>query len=115
MRISQTDPRANYRAHQEEIDTAIRRVLEAGRYILGPEVTAFETEFAAYLGAAHAVGGASGTDALTLALRACGVGPGDLAATVSHTAVATVAAVELAGGAAALVDIDPATFTIDCN
>jgi dTDP-4-amino-4,6-dideoxygalactose transaminase len=119
--IPQTDPRANYLAHKTEIDAAIEQVLLAGRYILGEPVTAFEREFAAYLGAGHAMPGiaghtiaaGSGTDALHLALRACGIGPGDRVFTVSHTAVATVAAIELAGAQPVLVDIDPATFTMD--
>jgi dTDP-4-amino-4,6-dideoxygalactose transaminase len=107
------DPRANYLAHREEIDSAIRRVLEGGRYILGPEVAAFEQEFAEYVGVRHAVGVGSGTEALHLALRACGIGPGDTVATVSHTAVATVAAIELAGATPLLVDIEPRTYTLD--
>lgn len=115
MLIPQSDPRANYHAHKSEIDSCVGAVLESGSYILGCEVAAFEREFAAFLGVAHAVGVASGTDALHLALRACRVGPGDAVLTVSHTAVATVAAVELAGATPVLVDIDPATFTIDCN
>jgi dTDP-4-amino-4,6-dideoxygalactose transaminase len=113
--IPQTDPRANYLAHKSEIDAAIAAVLAGGRYILGEQVTAFEREFAAYLGAGHAIGVGSGTDALHLALRACGVGPGDRVFTVSHTAVATVAAIELTGAAPILVDITPATFTMDPN
>lgn len=113
--IPPSDPHANYCAHRAEIDAAIAAVLERGSYILGPEVAAFEREFAAYLGASHAIGVASGTDALHVALRACGLGPGDGVVTVSHTAVATVAAIELAGATPILVDIDPATFTIDCN
>src|SRR5438128_8593964 len=113
MVIPQSDPRANYRTHKSEIDDAIGAVLESGSYILGREVAEFEREFAAYLGVAHAVGVASGTDALHLALRACRVGPGDAVMTVSHTAVATVAAIELAGVTPVLVDIDPATFTMD--
>jgi dTDP-4-amino-4,6-dideoxygalactose transaminase len=115
MKIAPADPHANYLAHRGEIDTAIARVLNAGRYILGPEVESFEREFAAYLGVAHVVGVANGTDALAIALRACGIGPGDQIATVSHTAVATVAAIELMGAIPVLVDIDPATFTIDCD
>lgn len=107
------DPGANYLAHKVEIDEAVRRVLDGGRYVLGPEVAAFEREFARYLGARHAVGVASGTDALHVALRACGVGAGDAVLTVSHTAVATVAAVEMAGAAPVLVDIDPASYTMD--
>ena len=107
------DPKANYLAHKEEIEQAIHRVLESGWYILGEEVTAFEQEFARYLGVYYAVGVASGTDALHLALRTCGIGSGDTVITVSHTAVATVAAIELAGATPVLVDIDPTTFTME--
>jgi dTDP-4-amino-4,6-dideoxygalactose transaminase len=113
--IVPADPKANYRAHQEEIDRAVRRVLEGGWYILGQEVSDFEEEFARYLGVRHAVGVGSGTEALHLALRVCGIGPGDAVLTVSHTAVATVAAIELAGATPVLVDIDPAAFTLDPN
>jgi dTDP-4-amino-4,6-dideoxygalactose transaminase len=113
--IPTADPRAGYLAHREEIDTAVRRVLEGGWYILGQEVASFEEEFARYLGVGHAVGVGSGTEALHLALRVLGVGLGDAVATVSHTAVATVAAIELAGATPVLVDIDPATFTLDPN
>jgi len=111
--ILQTDPKAAYLEHREEIDEAVQRVLGSGWYIHGREVRAFEEEFATYLGVKHAVAVASGTDALELALRACGIGPGDLVATVSHTAVATVAAVELAGATPFLVDVDPRTLTLD--
>ena len=107
------DPKANYLAHKDEIDQAIDRVLDSGCYILGQEVAAFEQEFARHLRVRHAVGVGSGTDALYLALRACGIGPGDAVITVSHTAIATVAAIELAGATPVLVDIDPSTFTID--
>jgi dTDP-4-amino-4,6-dideoxygalactose transaminase len=106
-------PGALYAAHKSEIDRAIQRVLDSGRYILGQEVEAFEREFAAYIGVRHAVGTGSGTDALHLALRACGIGPGDAVITVSHTAVATVAAIEMCGAAPVLVDIDPRSLTID--
>ena len=101
------DPRAAYEASAAEINAAVQRVLAGGRYILGPEVEAFEREFAAWLGAGFAVGVASGTDALELALRAAGVRPGDRVATVANTATATVAAIELAGAKAVLVEIDP--------
>ena len=111
--ILQADPRANYLAHKPEIDEAISRVLESGRYILGRETEAFEKEFAAYLGAAYAVGVGNGTDALEIALRACGVGAGDGVITVSHTAVATVAAIECVGASPILVDINPVTFTME--
>ena len=107
------DPGAAYRALQPEIDAAVARVLESGWYILGQEVAGFEAEYAAALGVGHAVGVGNGTDALILALRALGIGPGDRVATVSHTAVATVAAVELVGAEAVLVDIDPVSCTMD--
>ena len=114
-RIPQSNPKANYLAHQGEIDAAVARVLDSGWYILGREVQAFEQEFAAYLGVEHAIGVASGTDALVLALRGGGVSPGDGVLTVSHSAVANVAAIELAGALPILVDIDPVSYTIDCE
>jgi dTDP-4-amino-4,6-dideoxygalactose transaminase len=110
-----TDPKANYLAHKQEIDQAIHCVLDSGWYILGQEVAAFEQEFADYLGVSQAVGVGNGTDALEIALRACGVGVGDAVITVSHTVVATVAAIELVGAMPVLVDIDPITFTLDPN
>jgi len=106
-------PIAEYRAYKDEIDAAIQRVLESGCYILGEEVAAFENEFAVAIGVAHAVSVANGTDALVLAMRALGIGAGDTVITVSHTAVATVAAVELAGAKPLLVDIARATSTLD--
>jgi dTDP-4-amino-4,6-dideoxygalactose transaminase len=98
-----------------ELEAAARRVLQSGWYVLGPELEAFEAEFAAWHGVAHAVGVANGTDAVELALRALGVGRGDEVITVSHTAVATVCAVERAGATPVLVDVDEATFTIDAR
>jgi dTDP-4-amino-4,6-dideoxygalactose transaminase len=110
--IPQTDPRAGYLVRRRAIDAAIARVLEGGLYILGREVETFETVFAAFVGAAHAIGVGSGTDAIELALRACGIGRGDLVFTVSHTAVATVAAIERAGATAVLIDVEPGTYTM---
>ncbi|MBI3825232.1 MAG: DegT/DnrJ/EryC1/StrS family aminotransferase [Candidatus Rokubacteria bacterium] len=111
--ILQKDPRASYLAHRAEIDAAIRGVLEGGRYILGEQVAAFERELAAFVGVAEGVGVASGTDALELSLRALGIGAGDAVFTVSHTAVATAAAIERSGAVPVLVDIDEATLTMD--
>jgi dTDP-4-amino-4,6-dideoxygalactose transaminase len=111
--IPQANPGAGYRALKPQIDAAVARVLASGWYVLGEEGRAFEAEFAAWLGIGHAVGCANGTDALALALRGLGVGPGAAVATVSHTAVATVAAIEMAGAVPVLVDIDPAHFTMD--
>lgn len=112
-RIPQVDPRAGYLERRTAIDAAIARVLHSGNYMLGDEVHAFESAFARHVGVAHAVGVANGTDAIALALRALGVRPGDRVATVSHTAVATVAAVAMAGAEPVLVDIDPVRRTMD--
>lgn len=106
-------PRARYLAHQQAIDAALAGVFARGQFILGPETRAFETEFAAFLGAADCIGVASGTDALEIALRVCGIGPGDAVATVSLTATATVAAIERAGATPVFADIDEATLTLD--
>jgi dTDP-4-amino-4,6-dideoxygalactose transaminase len=111
--VPQANPGAGYRALRGEIDVAVARVLESGWYILGQEVRAFEAEFAAWLGATAAVGCGNGTDALALALRALGVGLGMSVVTVSHTAVATVAAIEMVGATPLLIDIEPDYYTMD--
>jgi dTDP-4-amino-4,6-dideoxygalactose transaminase len=111
--IPQTDPRAGYLEQRAAIDAAIARVLESGQYILGREAEAFEARFAAVIGVGHGIGCGNGTDAIELALRACSIGGGDLVFTVSHTAVATVAAIERAGATAVLVDIEAGGFTMD--
>ncbi len=111
--IPLASPVAQYRAHKKAIADAIGRVLEGGGYVLGEDVEAFERAFAEYCGAAHAVGVGSGTDALELALRALGIGPGDEVITVSHTAVATAAAVLACGATPVLIDIDRVSYTID--
>lgn len=98
---------------QREIEAAFRRVLESGSFILGPEVDAFEHDFAAFCGVRHAVGVNSGTSALHLALLAAGVGPGDEVITVPFTFIATVAAIEYVGARPVLVDIDADSFTMD--
>jgi dTDP-4-amino-4,6-dideoxygalactose transaminase len=113
LTVPQADPGAGYRAQKAEIDAAVARALASGWYILGKEGEAFEREYAAWQGAARAIGCANGTDALTLALRGLGIGPGATVVTVSHTAVATVAAIEMVGATPLLVDIDPDTCTMD--
>jgi dTDP-4-amino-4,6-dideoxygalactose transaminase len=110
--IPQADPRASYLVHRTAIDAALTRVFEGGVYILGREVEMFEAAFADYIGVSHAVGVGNGTDAIELALRASNIGSGDLVFTVSHTAVATVAAIERAGATAVLVDVEPGTYTM---
>lgn len=104
---------AEYESLRGEIDAAIRRVLERGAYTLGPELEAFEEEFAAYCGARHAVGVASGTAGLMLALLACNLEPGDEVVTVPNTDTPTAAAITHAGGRVALVDTHPRTFNMD--
>lgn len=111
--ILQTSPHAHYMAHKREVDTAIDMVLRKGRYILGEAAASFEREFARFIGVGHGVGVANGTDAITLSLMACGARPGDGVVTVSHTAVATIAAIERAGCVPCFVDVDPSTYTMD--
>jgi dTDP-4-amino-4,6-dideoxygalactose transaminase len=110
--IPQANPGASYLEQKPAIDAAIAEVLESGRYILGEQVAKFEQEFAAYLGVNHGVGVASGTDAIELALRALEIGAGQAVIAPSHTAVATVAAIERAGARPVLIDVDPKTYTI---
>ncbi len=107
------NPRAQYVAHKDEIDAAVLGVMEKGWFVLGDEVRAFESELAAYIGVSHGVGVGSGTEALHLALAACGIGAGDEVITVAHTAVATVAAIGLSGATPVLVDIEPDYYTLD--
>jgi dTDP-4-amino-4,6-dideoxygalactose transaminase len=111
--IPVADPKGDNLRHETAIREVVIRVLHSGAYILGPEVTAFEEEFAAWLDVRHCIGVASGTDALALALRSCGVGSGDEVITVSLTAVATVAAIEQIGAVPVFVDIDPLTRCLD--
>ncbi len=110
--IKTANPLAAYRAQQAEIDVAMRRVLESGQYVLGDVVEGFERDFAAWTGTAHGVGVASGTDALHLGLRALGVAPGDEVIAPSLTAVATIAAIEMAGAIPVLADVEPGYHTL---
>ncbi len=112
-KIPFVDLTAAYLELQGELDAAALEVLRSGWYVLGPQVRAFEEEFAAWLGVPAAAGVASGTDALLLTLLACEVGAGDEVIVPSHTAVATVTAVELAGARPVLADIRADTFTLD--
>jgi dTDP-4-amino-4,6-dideoxygalactose transaminase len=102
-----------YRQLKAEMDRAISRTLQSGRYILGEEVAAFESDFADYCGVRHAVGVGSGTEALHLALLACDVRPGDDVITAPNTAVPTVCAIVAAGARPVFVDIEPKTFNLD--
>lgn len=113
MKIPLIDLVAQYRSIREEIDQAIHSVLESGTFILGPKVAAFEAAMAAYLGVQHAVGVASGTDALILTLRAYGVGPGDEVIVPAYTFFATAEAVSQVGATPVFVDIDPKTYCLN--
>ena len=112
-RIRTSEPRLGMDRCRDEILAAVSRVLDQGQYILGPEVEAFEREFAAFVGTGDAVGVGTGTAAIELALKALEVGNGDAVFTVSHTSGATIAAIELAGARPVFVDIDRSTFVMD--
>jgi dTDP-4-amino-4,6-dideoxygalactose transaminase len=113
VKIPFLDLRAAYIELKEEIDSSIGRVLESGQYVLGPEVEAFEAEWADYCDASHAVGVANGLDALTLALRALDIGPGDEVIVPSNTYIATWLSVSAVGAQPVPVEPDPATCNID--
>lgn len=114
-RLYSADPKVGYLAAKADIDAAVARVLDSGTYIHGRELTAFEAEFAAFLGTQGCVGVANGTDAIELALRSFGVGPGDRVATVANTVSATVAAIVATGAEPIFVEIDPATMLMDAG
>jgi dTDP-4-amino-4,6-dideoxygalactose transaminase len=107
------DLQAQYRTVRQEIHAAVEQVLDDAHYILGPAVSAFENDFAAYCTTAHAVGVNNGTNAIQLALLAAGVRPGDEVITVPHTFIATVAAIRYIGAIPVFVDIEPVTMTMD--
>jgi dTDP-4-amino-4,6-dideoxygalactose transaminase len=113
--IPLVDLKAQYRDIRDEIGPAIERVLESGQYVLGPEVSAFEVEFAAYCGTREAIGVNSGTSALHLALLAAGVKPGDEVITVPFTFAATVAAILYSGARPVFVDVNPASMNMDAR
>ena len=113
VRVPYLDLKAQYRGIKPEIDAAIAAVVESCQFVLGPEVAAFEKEFANYCSAAECIAVNSGTSALHLALLAAGVGPGDEVITVPFTFIASVAAVTYCGARPILIDIDPRTFTMD--
>ena len=113
MRVSFFDPRRAYEAQREELDEAFRRVMASGQIVLGPEVEAFEHEFAERMGTGAAVGVASGTDAIELALRALDLPPGAEVLCPNLTSPATPTAILRAGLCPVLVDVDPESLTID--
>lgn len=113
--IPMVDLKIQYEHFKKEIDQAMLEALGNTQFILGPNVQSFEKEAAEYLGVKHAIGCASGTDALHLALLAAGIGPGDEVITTSFTFIATAEAIDYVGATPVFVDIDPRTFNIDPN
>jgi dTDP-4-amino-4,6-dideoxygalactose transaminase len=113
--IPLVDLKAQYQSIRPLVDAAIRRVIERSTFILGPEAAQFEQAFAQYVGAKRAVGVASGTAALQLALLACGIGQGDEVLTTAFTFVATAETVSHTGAKPVFVDIDPRTYNLDPN
>jgi dTDP-4-amino-4,6-dideoxygalactose transaminase len=109
------DLKPGYEAHRPEITDAIERVIESGQFIMGPDVTAFEQEAAAYLGTKHAIAVNSGTDALVIALHALGIGEDDEVITTPFTFFATAEAIGQVRARPIFVDIDPVTFNLDCR
>lgn len=115
MKIPFVDLKAQYLLIKEEIDSTISCVVESTEFIMGEEVKAFEKEFASFCEAKFAIGVSSGTDALHLALLACGVGRNDEVITVPNTFIATTEAISHAGAKPVFVDVDPDTYNIDVN
>ncbi len=115
MTIQAWDYRREYEAERADILEAVDKVFRSGRLILGDSVRDFESRFAAACGLAHGVGVNSGTDALFIAMKALGVGPGDEVVTVSNTAIPTVAAIVSAGATPRFVDVDPRTYLMDVS
>jgi len=113
MKVPIVDLKAQYNTIKEEINAAIQRVLQQGHFILGPEVAAFEERMATYCETKFAVGVASGTDALRLALLACGIGPGDEVITTAFTFVATAETIVQCGATPVFVDINPKNYNLD--
>lgn len=112
-KVPLVDLAAQYAAIRPEVDQAIQSVLDATDFIMGAAIKQFEADFAAFCGATHCVGVASGTAALELVLRAAGVGPGDEVITAAHTFIATAEAISAVGAKPVFVDVDPATYNMD--
>jgi dTDP-4-amino-4,6-dideoxygalactose transaminase len=115
MAVPLMDPRAQYAGMEEELEGLISEVVRSGKFILGPNVQAWEQEAAEYLGVKHAVGVANGTDALVLALRALGIGHGDEVIAPAYTFYATNETIAGVGATPVFADVDPQTFTLDLD
>ena len=115
IEIPAEDLKRQYQLIKDEIRTALDQVLPTGKYTLGPFLEAFEREFASYCGTKYCVGISNGTEALHLALVACGVGAGDEVITVANTYIATAFAISYVGATPVFVDIDPDTYNMDVS
>jgi dTDP-4-amino-4,6-dideoxygalactose transaminase len=115
MNIPFVDLKAQYRSIRPEIDAAIASVIEQTAFVGGTFLKEFEQAFARYCGMSHGVGLANGTDALFVALKTLGVGPGDEVLTVANSFVATSEAIKMAGAQVVFFDFDPKTYSIDVN
>ncbi len=113
--IIPANPNAQYQSYKKDIDSALRKVISSGRYILGEEVKEFEKEFADFNDTKFSIAVGSGTEALHICLTACGIGPNDEVITVAHTAVATASAISLSGATPRFVDIEDDSFSIDVS
>src|SRR5438876_3701819 len=113
LTIPFVDLAAQYNSIKAEIDAVLSRVIDRTAFVGGPFVEQFERAFADYCGVRHCVGVANGTDALFIALKTLGVGPGDEVITAANTFVATSEAIAMAGAQVVFADIDPATYTVD--
>lgn len=113
MNVPFVDLKAQYKSLRPQMDVAVQSVLDRAAFILGKESQDFEQAFAGYIGVAHAVGVSSGTDALELAIRACGIGPGDEVVTVPNTYIATCEAISFAGATIRFVEADARTYSMD--
>ena len=115
MKVPLLDLKSQYAAIKDEVNQAIQRVLESCQFVLGPDVQALEEEIAAFCATKYAVGVASGTDALTLSLHACGIGEGDEVITTPFTFIATIEAISKVRAKAVFVDIDVSTYNLDAQ
>lgn len=113
MSIPLLDLKAQYLSIKEEMDQAVLAVLDSSKFIFGPEMKTFEEEMAAYCGTKHAVAVGNGTDALVIALKACGIGPGDEVITSPFTFFASAESIALVGATPVFVDVEPHTLNMD--